>query len=307
MTTEFLFLADSGGISFYHHDDNGHIRDGLPAGQKPDLSLVYSASEIIPLVHDTTISKRGASVAHNVSSANIVVWENFSWAFPDIFFALYKEERKKVLPLSAAVLYWANQFFGPPEEDRQVILTIGQLSRPITYVITLKEGRLTDSILHGADAGKQFTRTCKEVVHVELLYDHPPDTAVEFNPPSADKSETISLSRFIAECELRPLAMRRGGKVAIPLSLALYPLAAFSVIWVALYFAESRLQEKIDLQKMSIDITNQQIDFARQAVKQEWERALSFYINQERENIMPTFEIIDTRRPNFTGAKFQLG
>ena len=45
---------------------------------------------------------------------------------------------------------------------------------------------------------------------------------------------------------------------------------------------------------MSIDITNQQIDFARQAVKQEWERALSFYINQERENIMPTFEIIDT-------------
>ena len=47
MTTEFLFLADSGGISFYHHDDNGHIRDGLPAGQKPDLSLVYSASEII--------------------------------------------------------------------------------------------------------------------------------------------------------------------------------------------------------------------------------------------------------------------
>ena len=74
---------------------------------------------------------------------------------------------------------------------------------------------------------KQFTRTCKEVVHVELLYDHPPDTAVEFNPPSADKSETISLSRFIAECELRPLAMRRGGKVAIPLSLALYPLAAF--------------------------------------------------------------------------------
>ena len=92
----------------------------------------------------------------------------------------------------------------------------------------------------------------------------------------------------------------------IPLSLALYPLAAFSVIWVALYFAESRLQEKIDLQKMSIDITNQQIDFARQAVKQEWERALSFYINQERENIMPTFEIL-TPAPKFYRCKISAG
>ena len=178
MTTEFLFLADSGGISFYHHDDNGHIRDGLPAGQKPDLSLVIRPVKLFRWC----MIPQSPNVAHRwrimFRPPTLLCGENFSWAFPDIFFALYKEERKKVLPLSAAVLYWANQFFGPPEEDRQVILTIGQLSRPITYVITLKEGRLTDSILHGADAGKQFTRTCKEVVHVELLYDHPPDTAV---------------------------------------------------------------------------------------------------------------------------------
>ena len=295
MTTEILFMAEEAdGISFFHQA-NGSISDEAPPGEAVETSLVYSDSEIDAVYHGAKVSRRGAALSHNVDAANVVVGDNMSWAFSDVFFALREERRKKTLPLGAVVWYWANQFFGEPADERQIILTIGQLERPITYVITLKDGQVKESILHGLDANKLFSRACKEVVHLDLLFDRQlVDAAVDFTPPAADKSKAILVSRFLSEHELRPVTIKREAySFTLPWSFILYPLAAFSFIYVGLYFSENHLQEANRSTEVDIEAKHKAISYIQEEIKQELQSALSFYISRERKNINSTFETIN--------------
>ena len=289
-TEELAFLADGTGIVYYHLGD-GTLTSHSPMA-KPDLSLLYTAEDdITPEWQEKNIGRRTAATLYGVPVKNIVVSGNVCWVISDSIIESSQELRNRIVPLGAVVIDHANSLFGEKTEDRQIILSLGNLTRPLTYIISIIAGQVTETVLHGHNTNKIFTRTCKEVVRIDITASQTDENYEEYEPPAADIVKELSLIDFLSNHKLKPISL---GKKILPWKKFIPLVFVLSFFWAIFQATDIWLGKEVEQLNIKIGQVETEMTSIELALQEGWRSALSSFVKRERKNFNSVFPIIDT-------------